>query len=154
MESVNEIPICFSGECFELMIIQITENISLSELKSTLLEAILHLCWNIKLLPKTTKKIKCISNFLGMLNWMLQILHHYCRKQHTKKKAHKLSNKMLWLSAFLSANCISCFLPYSMVEFSGSWTQHFAEILQIFNVTSDFLKTTFFKSSQNITTCV
>ena len=26
-------------------------------------EAILHLCWNIKLLPKTTNKVKCIPNF-------------------------------------------------------------------------------------------
>ena len=86
LESVNETPICFSGECFECLVIQITENISLSELKSTLSEAILHLCWNIKLLPKTTKKIKCISNFLGILNWMLQTLHHYCRKQHKKQK--------------------------------------------------------------------
>ena len=46
-------------------------------------EPILHLFWNIKLLPKTAKKIKCIPHFQGILNWMLQILHHYCTKQHT-----------------------------------------------------------------------
>ena len=113
LESVNEIPICFSGECFERMVIQITENISLSELKSTLLEAILHLCWNIKLLPKTTKKIKCISNFLGMFNWMLQILHHYCRKQHKKQKLTSYQTKCY---DFLPFSLLTAFRAFCLIQ--------------------------------------
>ena len=50
-------------------------------------EAILHLYWNMKLLPKTAKKIKCIPNFQGILSWMLLMLHDYCRQKHTHKNS-------------------------------------------------------------------
>ena len=101
-------------------------------------EAILHLCWNTKLLPKAAKKIKCISNFQGILNRMLQVLHHYCRKQHRKNKNSLFIEQNVVITfCLLSINCVSCFSPYSTVEFLGSWTWYFAEILQIFNFTSD-----------------
>ena len=71
-----------------------------------------------------------------------------------QKGAHKQNSQFIkqnvaFLSAFLLANCISCFLLYSMAEFSGSWIQYFAEITSLSS-----LKMTFSKQSQNVTTCV
>ena len=166
MDHVNEIPICFPGEYFAGNFLNVGhtdyqthefEQVKIYPFR-ILSEAILHLCWNIKLFPKTVKKIKYIPNFQGILNWKLQIIIVKCNTEKTKTVS--LLNKMLLLvSAFLSVNCVSRFLPYSTAEFSGSWTQYFsAEILQIFNVmpeiTFSSLKTTFSKWSQNITTCV
>ena len=36
--------------------------------------------------PNQPKKLKCIAKFQSILNWMLQILHHYCRKEYGKNK--------------------------------------------------------------------
>ena len=64
-------------------------------------------------------------NLQGLLDWILQILHHYYRKRHKKVKTHGLLNKilfslcpslcLLWLvipAAFLNGRVFS-FLEHS-----------------------------------------
>ena len=109
MDHVNETPICFPGEYFEGNFLNVGhtdyqthefEQVKIYPFR-ILSEAILHLCWNIKLFPKTVKKIKYIPNFQGILNWKLQIIIVKCNTEKTKTVS--LLNKMLLLvSAFLS----------------------------------------------------
>ena len=52
-------------------------------------------------------------NLQGLLDWILQILHHYYRKRHKKVKTHGLLNKSCSLFALLSVCCDLSFLPPS-----------------------------------------
>ena len=58
-------------------------------------------------------------NFQDILNWILQILHYYCRKQHKNIKNSRIIEQNLVLSFFLlSVYCDLCFLsPSSTAEF-------------------------------------
>ena len=53
-------------------------------------------------------------NFQDILNWILQILHYYCRKQHKNIKNSRIIEQNLVLSFFLlSVYCDLCFLSSS-----------------------------------------
>ena len=51
------------------------------------------------------KKLNVSQTFQGILNWILQILHHYCRERHRKNK--KLT--VYW------TKCCYYFLPFSLL---------------------------------------
>ena len=102
-------------------------------------------------------------NFQGILNWMLQILYYYCRKQHKNIKNSQIIEQNLVL--FFPSLCLLWFvLP---VTFLKGRIFSFLEqsTLQILNVTSDHccciyivsfsgLKMIFTKFSQlDITAC-
>ena len=67
-------------------------------------------------------------NFQGILDWIPQILHYYCRKQHKNIKNSGIieQNLVLSLSASLfTATYASCRLPQRQ-SFFISWTQYSA----------------------------
>ena len=66
------------------------------------------------------------TNFQGILDWILQILHYYCRKQHKNVKNSQIieQNLVLFLPfSLFTATCSSCHLPWRQ-SFSISWTQY------------------------------
>lgn len=59
----------------------------------------------------TFKKIKGIHNFQGILNWILQMYYHYCRKQQKEKrnkKEKKGNSGVYWM------RCCYLFLGFSL----------------------------------------
>ena len=68
--------------------------------------------------------VKGNPDFHSILNWILQILHYYCRKQHKNIKNSQMVEQNLVF--FLLFSCGFCFLlPFSMAEFFISWTQYY-----------------------------
>ena len=62
-------------------------------------------------------------NFQGILNWMLQILYYYCRKQHKNIKNSQIIEQNLVLSfpfSLFTAACASCCLPHRQSFFISS----------------------------------
>ena len=59
-------------------------------------------------------------NFQGMLNWILQILHYYCRREHKYWKLTDYWTKCCSLFAFslFTATCASCRLPQRQSTFN------------------------------------
>ena len=84
-------------------------------------------------------EVKGNPNFQGILNWIIETLYYYCRKQHKNIKTHRLLNKMLFcLCALLSAYCDLRFLPLPQRHsFFSSWTEHSTKLCRILNITSD-----------------
>ena len=74
-------------------------------------------------------------NFQGILNWILQILHYYCRKQQKKLKTHWLLNKILF--SFCPFLCLlRLVIPVAFLNGRiFSFLRHSTP--QIFNVTND-----------------
>ena len=67
-------------------------------------------------------------NFQGILNWMLQILYYYCRKQHKNIKNSQIIEQNLVLFfpfSLFTVICASCHLPQGQ-NFFISWTKYFA----------------------------
>ena len=73
------------------------------------------------------------TNFQGILDWILQIYHYYCRKQHKFIKNSWIieQNLVLCLPFFLfTANCASWRLPHRQ-SFFISWTQSSANFKRL-----------------------
>ena len=71
--------------------------------------------------------LKGNPNFQDILNWILQILHYYCRKQHKNIKNSRIIEQNLVLSfpfSLFTATCASCRLPQRQ-NFFISWTKYF-----------------------------
>ena len=70
--------------------------------------------------------IKGNPKFQDILNWILQILHYYCGKQHKNIKNSRIVKQNLVLyfpfSLFI-ATCASCHLPQQQ-NFFISWTKY------------------------------
>ena len=68
--------------------------------------------------------VKGNPNFQGILNWIIQILHYYCRKQHKNIEKSRIIEQNVAISALLSAYCDLHFLclPQQQGIFSF-WTQ-------------------------------
>ena len=65
-------------------------------------------------------------NFQGILDWIPQILHYYCRKQHKNVKNSQIieQNFVLFLPfSLFTETCSSCHLLWWQ-SFSISWTQY------------------------------
>ena len=102
-------------------------------------------------------------NFQDILNWILQILHYYCRKQHKNIKNSRIIEQNLVLSfpfSLFTATCASCRLPQRQ-NFFISWTKYFANFKRhkwsfvLYIVSFSGLKMIFTKFSQlDITACI
>ena len=69
-----------------------------------------------------------LANFQGLLDWILQILHYYCRKQYRNTENSRIIEQNLDFSlpfSLFTATCASCRLPRRQ-SFSISWTQYSA----------------------------
>ena len=109
------------------------------------------------------KEVKGNPNFQDILNWILQILNYYCRKQHKKIKKSWIIEQNLVLSFLFSlftATCASCCLPQQKNVFI-SWIKYFADFkchkwsFVLFTVLFSGLKMIFTKFSQlDITACI
>ena len=103
------------------------------------------------------------TNFQGILDWILQILHYYCRKQHKNIKNSRIIEQNLVLSfpfSLFTATCASCRLPQRQ-NFFISWTKYFANFkrhkwsFMLYIVSFSGLKMIFTKFSQlDITACI
>ena len=72
--------------------------------------------------------VKGNPNFQGILDWILQILHYYCRKQHKNIENSRIIEQNLVLSlpfSLFTAACASCRLLQRQ-NFFISWTQYSA----------------------------
>ena len=67
-------------------------------------------------------------NFQGILNWIIQILHYYCRKQHKNINNSQINehNVVISLCPSLCLLRLALPLPSSKAEFFSSWTQYSA----------------------------
>ena len=79
-------------------------------------------------------------------------MHHYCRKQHIKNKNSLFieQNAVITFCLSISLLCFVLALLYSMVEFFIPWTQYFADILRILNVTSDLCQCSYLINMEKI----
>ena len=64
--------------------------------------------------------LKGNPNFRGMLNWIIQILHYYCRKQHKNSENSQIIEQNVAISlsllfSLLTATCASFALPNGSV---------------------------------------
>ena len=111
----------------------------------------------------TRMSFKGNPNFQDILNWILQILHYYCRKQHKYIKNSRIFERNL-VSCFplslFTAICASCRLPHWQNVFI-SWTKYFANFKRhkwsfvLYIVSFSGLKMIFTKFSQlDITSCI
>ena len=67
-------------------------------------------------------------NFQGILDWILQILHYYCWKQHKNIEKSQITEQNFVLSlpfSLFTGTCASCRLP-QWQGFLISWTQYSA----------------------------
>ena len=74
--------------------------------------------------------IKGNPNFQEILNWILQILHYYCRKQHKNiKKSKIIEQNLVFFSPFslFTAICASC-CPTHWQNFFIFWKKYFANL--------------------------
>ena len=84
-----------------------------------------------------TKCLKGNPTFHGILNSIIQILHYYYRKQHKNIKTSQTEqNLIISLPFFLFTVACASFI-FLAAEFLSSWTQHFAKLHRILNITSD-----------------
>ena len=107
--------------------------------------------------------IKGNPKFQDILNWILQILHYYCGKQHKNIKNSRIVKQNLVLyfpfSLFI-ATCASCHLPQQQ-NFFISWTKYDANFkchkwsFVLYIVLFFGLKMIFIKySNLDITACI
>ena len=83
--------------------------------------------------------LKGNPNFQGILNWIIQILHYYCRKQHKNIENSWIieQNVAISLSALHSAYCNMHFLCFPQRQgIFSSWTQSWTSQLIISGVYS------------------
>ena len=112
---------------------------------------------------KYDEDFKGNPNFQGMLHWILQILHYYCRKQQKNIENSRIIEQNLVLSlpfSLFTATCASCRLPQrqsffiSWVQYSSNCKRHkwsFVPYIVLFSG----LKMVFSKLSQlDITACI
>ena len=102
-------------------------------------------------------------NFQDIVNWILQILHYYCRKQDKNIKNSRIIQQSLVLSfhfSLFTATCASCCLPQRQ-NFFISWTKYFTNFKRhkwsfvLYIVSFSGLKMIFTKFSQlDITACI
>ena len=121
-----------------------------------------HYCWSL-LCCNYWRYFKGNPNFQDILNWILQILHYYCRKQHKNIKNSRIIEQNLVLSfpfSLFTATCASCRLPQRQ-NFFISWTKYFANFKRhkwsfvLYIVSFSGLKMIFTKFSQlDITSCI
>ena len=107
--------------------------------------------------------LKGNPNFQSILNWILQILHYYCRKQHKNIENSRIIEQNLVLSlpfSLFTATCAYCSLP-QWQSFFVSWTQYSANfkrhrwLFVLYIVSFSDLKMVFSKLSQlDITACI
>ena len=107
--------------------------------------------------------LKGNPNFQDILNWILQILHYYCRKQHKNIKNSRIIEQNLVLFfpfSLFTATCTSRRLPQRQ-NFFISWTNYFTNFKRhkwsfvLYIVSFSGLKMIFTKFSQlDITACI
>ena len=116
--------------------------------------------------PTTILKMNAFKgnpNSQDILNWILQILHYYCSKQHKNIKNSWIIEQNLVLSfpfSLFTATCASCRLPQQQ-NFFISWTKYFVNFkchkwsFVLYIVLFSGLKMIFTKFSQlDITACI
>ena len=82
--------------------------------------------------PPETSHIKGNPNFQGILNWIIQILHYYCRKQHKNMDNSRIIEQSVAISLCSSFCLLRLALP------SPSSTAGYFQFLDtVLNVTSD-----------------
>ena len=67
-----------------------------------------------KILSTKQKVLKGNPNYQGMLSWIIQIFHYYCRKQYKNIENSRIIEQNLVLSlpfSLFTAACASCHLP-------------------------------------------
>ena len=111
----------------------------------------------------TICRLKGNPNIQSILDWILQVLHYYCRKQHKSIENSQIIEQNLVLSlpfSLFTATCASCRLP-QWQSFFISWTQYSAMFkcykwsFVPYIVSCSALKMVFFKLSQlDITACM
>ena len=115
-----------------------------------------HKLGNIYISYLITFPLKGNPNFQDILNWILQILHYYCRKQHKNIKNSRIIEQNLVLSfpfSLFTVTCASCRLP-QWQNFLISSTKYFANFkrhkwsLVLHMVLFSGLKMIFIKFSQ------
>ena len=119
--------------------------------------------WFVIIYNNLAEYLKGNSNFQGILDWILQIVHYYCRKQHKNIENSRITEQNLVLSfpfSLFTASCASCRLPQRQ-SFFISWTQYSTNFKRHkwsfvpYTVSFSDLKMVFSKLSQlDITTCV
>ena len=107
--------------------------------------------------------LKGNPNFQDISNWILQILHYYCRKQRKNIKNSRIIEQNLVLSfpfSRFTATYATCRLPQRQ-NFFISWTKYFANFKRhkwsfvLYIVSFSGLKMIFTKFSQlDITACI
>ena len=109
-----------------------------------------------RIMKYESQVVKVNPNFQDILNWILQILHYYCRKQHKNIKNSRIIEQNLVLSfpfSLFNATCASCRLP-QWQNFFISWTKYFANFKRhkwsfvLYIVSFSGLKMVFIKLSQ------
>ena len=68
-------------------------------------------------------------NFQGILNWIIKILHYYCRKQQKNSKNSQIIEQNVVISlplSLLSHTVLTLPSPSSMESFFSFWTQYSA----------------------------
>ena len=116
-----------------------------------------------RIMKYESQVVKVNPNFQDILNWILQTLHYYCRKQHKNIKNSWIIEQNLVLSfpfSLFTATCASCRLPQRQ-NFFISWTKYFANFKRhkwsfvLYIVSFSGLKMIFTKFSQlDITACI
>ena len=82
------------------------------------------------------------TNFQGTLNWIIQIPHYYCKKQHKNIENSQIIEQNVVISHCdpLAVYCDLYFLCLPQQQsFFSSWTQYSAKFHKILNVTSGHL---------------
>ena len=134
-------------------------------MESSILSNFLFFIW-IEICPNMFDKIRRLkgnSNFQGILDWILQTLHYYCRKQHKNMKNSPFIGQNLVLSLpfyLFTTSCASCRLPQRQ-SFFIFWTQYSANFKRhkwsfvLLIVSFSGLKMIFPKFNQlDITACI
>ena len=116
-----------------------------------------------RIMKYESQVVKVNPNFQDILNWILQTLHYYCRKQHKNIKNSWIIEQNLVLSfpfSLFTATCASCRLPQRQ-NFFISWAKYFASFKRhkwsfvLYIVSFSGLKMIFTKFSQlDITACI
>ena len=83
--------------------------------------------------PPETSHIKGNPNFQGILNWIIQILHYYCRKQHKNIKKSGIVEQNVAISLLFSLLIVTC------ASFVFLNTGYFQFLDTVLNVSSDHL---------------
>ena len=94
------------------------------KVKNTLLNSLVE--------PNQYKVVKGNPNFQGILNWIIQILHYYCRKQHKNIENSRIIEQNVAISLCSSLCLLRLALPSP-----SSTAGHFQFLETVLNVTSD-----------------